>query len=90
MLNTNRDLLSNEVVTSVISLHLQVCSLAVVSAICGVSTPVLAKHSTSFSLIRLHFGWRSNWNSELMPKQVEAWQKSELTDLLLRNRSNLF
>ena len=44
-------------------------------------TPVLAKHSKSFSLIDcISVGVdRMQRNFEPMRKQVEAWQKSELT-----------
>jgi hypothetical protein len=49
----------------------------------GAFTPVLAKHSKSFSLIdcisvRVD---RMQRNFEPMRKQVEAWQQSELTDV---------
>ena len=49
----------------------------------GVFTPVLAKHSKSFSLLDcLSVGVdRMQRNFEPMRKQVEAWQKSELTDV---------
>ena len=49
----------------------------------GVFTPVLAKHSKSFSLIDcISVGVdRMQRNFEPMRKQVEAWQKSELTDV---------
>jgi hypothetical protein len=48
----------------------------------GVFTPVLAKHSKSFSLVdSLAIGVdRMGRNFEPMRKQVEAWQRSELTD----------
>ncbi|MGB9075191.1 MAG: hypothetical protein WCC22_21325 [Terriglobales bacterium] len=48
-----------------------------------VVTPVLAKHSKSFSLIDcISVGVdRIQRNSEPMRKQVEAWQRSELTDV---------
>jgi len=48
-----------------------------------VFTPVLAKHSKSFSLIDcISVGVdRMQRNFEPMRKQVEAWQKSELTDV---------
>jgi hypothetical protein len=42
---------------------------------------VVLAHSAAFQLAWIE----CNWNPEPMPKQVEAWQKSELTDLLLRN-----
>ncbi len=46
-------------------------------------TPVLAKHSKSFSLIDcISVGVdRMQRNFEPMRKQVEAWQRSELTDV---------
>jgi hypothetical protein len=49
----------------------------------GVSTPVLAKHSKSFSLIDcISVGVdRMQRNFEPMRKQVEVWQRSELTDV---------
>jgi len=49
----------------------------------GVFTPVLAKHSKSFSLIDcIAVGVdRMQRNFEPMRKQVEAWQRSELTDV---------
>jgi hypothetical protein len=48
-----------------------------------VFTPVLAKHSKSFSLVDcISVGVdRMQRNFEPMKKQVEAWQKSELTDV---------
>jgi hypothetical protein len=48
-----------------------------------VFTPVLAKHSKSFSLIDcISVGVdRMQRNFEPMRKQVEGWQKSELTDV---------
>jgi hypothetical protein len=48
-----------------------------------VFTPVLAKHSKSFSLIGcISVGVdRMQRNFEPMRKQVEAWQRSELTDV---------
>jgi len=48
-----------------------------------VFTPVLAKHSKSFSLIDcISVGVdRMQRNFEPMRKQVEAWQRSELTDV---------
>jgi hypothetical protein len=48
-----------------------------------VFTPVLAKHSKSFSLIDcVSVGVdRMQRNFEPMRKQVEAWQRSELTDV---------
>ena len=52
----------------------------------GVFTPVLAKHSKAFSLIdALSIGVdRMQRSFEPMRKQVEAWQKSELTDVTAR------
>jgi len=52
------------------------------SIVPGVFTPVLAKHSKSFSLVdSLAIGVdRMQRNFEPMRKQVEAWQRSELTD----------
>jgi hypothetical protein len=49
----------------------------------GVFTPVLAKHSKSFSLIDcISVGVdRMQRNFEPMQKQVEAWQRFELTDV---------
>ena len=49
----------------------------------GVFTPVLAKHSKSFSLVDcISLGVdRRQRNFEPMRKQVGAWQKSELTDV---------
>src|SRR5438445_1373757 len=53
------------------------------SIVPGVFTPVLAKHSKSFSLIDcISVGvGRMQRNFEPMRKQVEAWQRSELTDV---------
>jgi hypothetical protein len=52
-------------------------------AIGGVFTPVLAKHSKSFSLIDcISVGVdRMHRNFDPMRKQVETWQRSELTDV---------
>src|SRR5713101_8248774 len=52
------------------------------SIVLGVFTPVLAKHSKSFSLVDcLSVGVdRMQRNFEPMRKQVEAWQRAELTD----------
>jgi len=52
----------------------------------GVFTPALAKHSKSFSLIDcISVGVdRMQRNFEPMRKQVEAWQKSELTDVTVK------
>jgi len=52
----------------------------------GVFTPVLAKHSKSFSLIDcISVGVdRMQRNFEPMRKQVEAWQRSELTDVTVK------
>jgi hypothetical protein len=49
----------------------------------GVFTPVLAKHSKSLSLVDcISVGVdRMQRNFEPMRKQVEAWQRSELTDV---------
>lgn len=49
----------------------------------GAFTPVLAKHSKSFSLIDcISVGVdRMQRNFEPMRRQVEAWQRSELTDV---------
>jgi hypothetical protein len=51
--------------------------------VADVFRPVLAKHSTSFSLIDcISVGVdRMQRNFEPMRKQVEAWQRSELTDV---------
>ena len=51
-------------------------------AFSGVSTSVLATHSKSFSLIDcISVGVdRMQRNFEPMRKQVETWQRSELTD----------
>jgi hypothetical protein len=51
--------------------------------VAGVFTPVLAKHSKSFSLIDcISVGVdRMQRNFEPMRKQVEVWQRSELTDV---------
>ncbi len=53
------------------------------SVVPGVFTPVLAKHSKSFSLIDcISVGVdRMQRNFEPMRKQVETWQRSELTDV---------
>src|SRR6516165_11550849 len=52
-------------------------------AFSGDFTPVLAKHSKSFSLLdAISVGVdRMQRNFEPMRKQVEAWRQSELTDL---------
>ena len=52
-------------------------------AFSGDFTPVFAKHSKSFSLIDcISVGVdRMQRNFEPMRKQVEAWQRSELTDV---------
>jgi hypothetical protein len=52
----------------------------------GVFTPVLAKHSKSFSLIDcISVGvGRMQRNFEHMRKQVETWQRSELTDVMAK------
>ena len=53
------------------------------NVVSGAFTPVLAKHSTSFSLIDcISVGVdRMQRNFEPMRKQVEVWQRSELTDV---------
>ena len=55
-------------------------------AFSGDFTPVLAKHSKSFSLVdAISVGVdRMQRSFEPMRKQVEAWQKSELTDVTAR------
>ena len=55
-------------------------------AFAGVFTPVLAKHSKSFSLIDcIAVGVdRMQRNFDPMRKQVEVWQRSELTDVTAR------
>jgi len=55
----------------------------------GVFTPVLAKNSKSFSLVDAIAGGvdRMQRNFEPMRKQVETWQRSELTDLTQRSSS---
>lgn len=52
-------------------------------AFSGDLTPVLAKHSESFSLVDcVSVGVdRMQRNFEPMRKQVESWQRSELTDV---------
>jgi hypothetical protein len=49
----------------------------------GVFTPVLAKHSKSFSLVdAISVGVdRMQWNFEPMLQQVEVWRQAELTDV---------
>ena len=61
-------------------LRVFVCSKMAFS---GEFTPVLAKHSKSFSLIDcISVGVdRMQRSFEPMQKQVEAWQRSELTDV---------
>jgi hypothetical protein len=51
--------------------------------VAGAFTPALAKHSKSFSLIdRISVGVdRMQRNFEPMRKQLETWQRSELTDV---------
>ncbi len=65
--------------------HQRSCSESFVlgNFVTGAFTPVLAKHSKSFSLIDcLSVGVdRMQRNFEPMQKQVEAWQRSELTDV---------
>lgn len=53
------------------------------SIVPGGFTPVLAKHSKSFSLVdRISVGVdRMQDNCEPMRKQVESWQRIELTDV---------
>src|SRR5216684_3638864 len=55
-------------------------------AFAGDFTPVLAKHSKSFSLIDcISVGVdRMQRNFEPMRKQVEMWQRSELTDVTVK------
>ena len=55
-------------------------------AIGGAFTPVLAKYSKSFSLIDcISVGVdRMQRNFEPMRKQVEGWQKKEVTDVTVR------
>jgi len=62
---------------AVLTSYLSFVALAIV----GAFTPVLAKHSKSFSLIDcISVGVdRIQRSFEPMRKQVEAWQKSELT-----------
>ena len=57
-------------------------------ALSGVFTPVLAKHSKSFSLIDcVSVGVdRMQCNFEPMRKEVELWQISELTDVTRESR----
>jgi hypothetical protein len=52
----------------------------------GVFTPVLARHSSSFSLIDcISVGVdRMQRNFEPMRKQVEGWQRSQLTDIMAK------
>ena len=61
----------------------QAGSPTVENIVSGVFTPVLAKHSKSFSLIDcISVGVdRMQRNFEPMRKQVEAWQESELMDV---------
>ena len=60
-----------------------VSSVELGKIVLGVFTPVLAKHSKSFSLIDcVSVGVdRMQRNFEPMRKQVETWQRSELTDV---------
>jgi hypothetical protein len=53
------------------------------SIVADVFTPVLAKHSKWFSLVdSISVGVdRMQRNFEPMRKQVEEWQKSEITDV---------
>ena len=57
--------------------------MKVTFCVTAVFTPVLAKHSKSFSLIDcISVGVdRMQRNFEPMRKQVEVWQRSELTDV---------
>src|SRR5207302_5077495 len=57
--------------------------MKVAFCVTAVFTPVLAKHSKSFSLIDcISVGVdRMQRNFEPMRKQVETWQRSELTDV---------
>src|SRR5712671_4090874 len=57
--------------------------IKVTLCVTAVFTPVLAKHSKSFSLIDcISVGVdRMQRSFEPMRKQVEAWQRSELTDV---------
>ncbi len=63
--------------------YLRSVELELSNIVLGVFTPVLAKHSKSFSLIDcISVGVdRMQRNFEPMRKQVEAWQRSELTDV---------
>ena len=60
--------------------------MKVTFCVTAVFTPVLAKHSKSFSLIDcVSVGVdRMQRNFKPMRKQVETWQRSELTDVTLR------
>jgi hypothetical protein len=60
-----------------------VCSNMAFMAFTGVFTPALAKHRKAFSLIDcVSVGVdRMQRSFEPMRKQVEAWQRSELTDV---------
>ena len=51
-------------------------------AICGVFTPVLAKHTKSFNLVdTLSVGVdRIQRNFEPMQRQVESWRQTQITD----------
>src|SRR5437868_13134948 len=56
--------------------------MKVAFCVTAVFTPVLAKHSKAFSLIDcISIGVDRIQRFEPMRKQVEAWQKSELTDI---------
>jgi hypothetical protein len=61
--------------------------MEVAFCVTAVFTPVLAKHSKSFSLIDcISVGVdRMQRNFEPMRRQVEAWQRSELTDVAFRD-----
>jgi hypothetical protein len=60
--------------------------MEVAFCVTAVFTPVLAKHSRSFSLIDCISAGvdRMQRNFEPMRKQVEAWQESELTDVTVK------
>jgi len=60
-----------------------VATCRIIVALSQAFTPVLAKHSKSFSLIDcVSVGVdRMQRNFEPMRKRVEAWQRSELTDV---------
>ncbi len=66
--------------------HVKQCSAELGNIVPGEFTPVLAKHSKSFSLIDcISVGVdRMQRNFEPMRKQVEMWQRSELTDVTVK------